>query len=123
MALYNTFHRYRRCSPTACSGMYATPESFRPNQSPLAANLPAPGSHMCRKANVARTKQTFAATGTNDLSAAKCLLVDRFQPHGSRAEYGPLRIRHANSDSRMPGVHQPLSVEAEQSPPTKIGFS
>jgi hypothetical protein len=34
----------RRC-PTTCLGLHATPDSFRLSQRPLAATIPAPGSH------------------------------------------------------------------------------
>lgn len=41
------------------------------------------------------------------------------KPHGSRAGYEPLRTHYASSAPRMLGVHQPLTVEAGQSPPNK----
>jgi len=42
------------------------------------------------------------------------------KPHGSRAGYEPLRAHYASSAPRMLGVHQPLTIEAGQSPPNKV---
>lgn len=93
--------------------MHATPESFRPNQSPLAADLP------CARHpyETARCRSNGPASGRKDLSAAESLPVGSISTSRSRTRYGPLRMGHADPAPRVLGVHQPLTVQAGQSPP------
>jgi len=99
--------------------MHATPESFGPNQSPLAADLACARLPYHRTAP-SRTAPTFAARERTTFRRLTCLLVDRFQPRGSRAPYGPLWTSDASSASRVLGKHWPLIVEANQSPPNQV---
>jgi len=99
--------------------MHATPESFRLNQSPLVADLPAPGSHMRRNEPPRGWNKPLRPRDGKTFQRLSASWSTTMKPHGSRAGYEPLRTRYAGSAPRMLGVHQPLTVEAGQSPPNK----
>lgn len=101
--------------------MHATPESFGPNQSPLAA------VHACARlpyvswARPSRDDQPTLRPGVTR-SFGGFLPPDRsdFNLAVPELKYGPLQTRNASLASRMRGKHQPLVIEANQGPPNGV---
>jgi len=123
MALYSTSCRSRRCSPTASSVCTLPLKRSGRIRAPWPPTLPAPGSHKYRSSAIQDDKQPLRPRDRVTFQRLGCLLVDRFEPRGSRAQYGPSEQCDASSASRMPGKHQPLVIEANQSPPNqRFGF-
>jgi len=130
--------------PGDAQGKCTTPDSFRPSQSPLAADLPAPGTHTSQrkrhdKTNIRNTHyrclivpiratgsqgwaqllRPQAATGFQRLSR---IPTGHFEPRGSRAQYGPLRATHTGSALRTARYAvKPLTVGVGQNPPGAAG--